>query len=88
MRGHVGGLLHLVVEEAAEPAGGGDQGPQNLPQAPQQQPSAPQSAPVQGQAMSREQAERILGALDQVARLDQQRQRRVRVVSERRGKDW
>jgi Ca-activated chloride channel homolog len=69
-------------------AGSGQSPPQNQPQAPQQRSTSPQSAPVQGQAMSREQAERILGALDQVARLDQQRRRRVRVVSERAGKDW
>jgi Ca-activated chloride channel family protein len=70
-----------------DPQRGGPQ-PQDLPQAPQPQRTQPQTAPVQGQAMTREQADRILGALDQMARLDQQRQRRVRVVQERRGKDW
>jgi hypothetical protein len=38
--------------------------------------------------MSRSQAEQILNALEEMARMDQQRQHRVRVQQEKRGKDW
>jgi len=38
--------------------------------------------------MTREQAEQLLGALQELARSDQQRQHRVRVMREKRGRDW
>jgi Ca-activated chloride channel family protein len=73
---------------------------QPQPQQPQQQPSAqqpqPQGAPQQpeqgppqrGQRMDRQQAERLLGSLEELERLEQQRLRKVRVMRERRGRDW
>lgn len=70
------------------PGGPQPQGPpQSQPQQPQpqmQQPAPPQS----GQGMDRAQAERLLGALEELQRLERQRQQRVRVVQEKRGKDW
>jgi hypothetical protein len=38
--------------------------------------------------MTRAQAEQILDALQEMQRMEQQRQRRVRVLQERRGRDW
>jgi hypothetical protein len=38
--------------------------------------------------MSRAEAERLLGALEDQSRAEQQRQRKVRVMTERRGRDW
>ena len=38
--------------------------------------------------MDRAQADRLLGALDELQRLERQRRRPVQVVQERRGKDW
>ena len=46
----------------------------------------PQPPPQQG--MERAQAEQILNALEELQRMDQQRQRKVRVLKERRGRDW
>ena len=78
------------------PAAGGSGGggtPQALPQA---QPRSPQ--PVAGGeeqtstgaagGMSRLQAEQLLNALEELARVDQQRQRKVRAAQEKRGRDW
>jgi len=57
--------------------------------APQQQPQNPggQPPPTPG-AMTRAQAEQLLGALQDLQRAEQQKKRKVRVMSERRGKDW
>jgi hypothetical protein len=38
--------------------------------------------------MDRRTAEQLLGSLTELERLEQQRLRKVRVVRERRGKDW
>jgi hypothetical protein len=38
--------------------------------------------------MSRAQAEQLLGALQELARADQQRRRKVSAVQERQGRDW
>jgi hypothetical protein len=38
--------------------------------------------------MTRNQADRLLNALQDLARADQQRQRKVQVVKERQGRDW
>jgi len=38
--------------------------------------------------MNREQAERLLGALQDLERAEQQRRRQVRVTRERHGRDW
>jgi hypothetical protein len=38
--------------------------------------------------MDRAQAEQLLDALAEQARLDQQRRQRVRVMREKRGRDW
>jgi tetratricopeptide (TPR) repeat protein len=62
--------------------------PQNTPP---QNPGGGQQKPQGGsspQQMSREQADQLLGALQELARADQQRQRKVRVLRERHGKDW
>ena len=57
-----------------------------------QQPPQPQNGPSQRnepqRGMTREQADRILGSLEQLERLEQQRVRQVRVMREKRGKDW
>src|SRR5262249_5495986 len=64
--------------------------PQNAPNPPQN-PGGSQQKPQGGsspQQMSREQADQLLGALQELARADQQRQRKVGVLREGRGKDW
>jgi Ca-activated chloride channel family protein len=71
--------------------GGGGQGqpqPNPTPQAPspQQQNQGPPPTPREG--MDRRQAEQILGSLQELERLEQQRLRQVRVMRERRGRDW
>ena len=45
-------------------------------------------APGMQQPMTREQAERLLGSLGDLERLEQQNKRRSRVQREKRGKDW
>jgi len=73
-------------EGPAQPTPGAPQ-----PQAPQQQPAQMQQGappPQAGQGMDRAQAERLLGALEELQRLERQRQQRVRVMQEKRGKDW
>jgi Ca-activated chloride channel family protein len=83
------------------PSGGGGGGtggggaPQPRPSAPQPNP-APQTntpapstpTPTSSGAMTREQADQLLNALQEMARADQQRHRNVRAVNERRGRDW
>jgi len=54
-------------------------------QSPQPQ---PQAAPIHPGAMDRRTAEQLLGSLSELERLEQQRLRKVRVVRERRGRDW
>lgn len=72
--------------------GSGAQPPQPLPSAPRPQPPGPSPqhppAPRQGEHMDRAQAERILDALQDLARSEQQRRRQVRVIQEKRGRDW
>lgn len=73
-------------QPAANPPGAA-----SLPQAPRPAPSALQSAvaaAAAGQGMSRAQAEQLLDALAAQARIDLERQHRVRVMSDKRGKDW
>ena len=81
------------------PGGGGGTGnPQPRPgpagsTAPQPQPAAPAAgAPTptmqRSGRMDRQQAERLLGALQDLERLEQQRRRQVRVTRERHGRDW
>jgi Ca-activated chloride channel family protein len=76
----------------SQPSPGGQQ-----PQPQQQRPSpgqppqsqtTPQQRPQPQRGMTREQADRILGSLEQLERLEQQRVRQVRVMREKRGKDW
>jgi hypothetical protein len=38
--------------------------------------------------MTREQADRLLNALEEMARSEQQQHRNVHAVQERRGRDW
>lgn len=72
------------------------QGQPDQQQPPQQQQNAPdrstpaESPPAPGmkQAMSREQAEQLLGSLGDLERIEKQDRRRSRVTRERRGKDW
>jgi len=63
----------------------GQQQPQPAPQ-PQQAPPQPSSAQQQG--MTKEQAERLLNALQELARSEQQKRQPVRAVQEKRGRDW
>jgi len=60
--------------------------PPNAQQAPQPQPQISPSPGPRG--MDRRTAEQLLGSLNELERLEQQRLRKVRVVRERRGKDW
>lgn len=53
---------------------------------PQQQQQDPQPRP--SRQMTPQQAEQILDALQELQRMEQQRQRKVRVLQERRGRDW
>ncbi len=64
--------------------------PQSNPgQAPAPSPEPqPEGAPQPRQGMGRAQAEQILDALQEMQRMDQQRQHKVRVLKERRGRDW
>jgi Ca-activated chloride channel family protein len=55
---------------------------------PQPSPQDQRNSPSGGQGMSRAQAEQLLGALQDLQRAEQQRQRKVRVMREQRGKDW
>ena len=64
-----------------QPPGGPQKGaPRQSP--PQQDPSG--GAP----GMTRDQAERLLGSLDELERLEKQRARQTKVTRERKGKDW
>jgi len=66
------------------------------PDSPGQPPPDPQSGgaprPAPGtageQGMTREQAQQLLGALEEMQRSERQRQQKVRVLRDRRGKDW
>jgi len=62
-------------------------GPPQPQTSPPQQPN-PSPSPQIGQHLDREQAERILASLEQLERREQQRIRQVRVMREKRGKDW
>ncbi len=80
--------------------GGGGGAPKPQPQQPNPQPQqpSPQPSPTPpssppppsggGGSMTREQADRLLNALQEMARADQQKRRNVRPVTEKRGKDW
>jgi Ca-activated chloride channel homolog len=59
------------------------------PPAPQPPAPQPQGSPSPGpEGMDRRTAEQLLGSLSELERLEQQRLRKVRVVRERRGRDW
>jgi Ca-activated chloride channel family protein len=75
----------------------GGQGAPPPPTAPQGQQGQSAQSPPQGQpqsvpgtapGMTREQAERLLGSLDELERLEKRRSRQVRAMRERKGKDW
>jgi Ca-activated chloride channel homolog len=75
--------------------GGGGQQPQPQPQqrSPGQQPAPqpganPKTESAAGGHMNRSEAERILDALQELSRAEQQRQRRVRVTRDKQGRDW
>jgi tetratricopeptide (TPR) repeat protein len=56
---------------------------------PQPAPAQPTPAPPEvGRGLDRQQAEQLLGSLQELERLEQQRMRKVRVMRERRGRDW
>lgn len=61
-------------------------GPSSIPQGSSQQQPQPGSGGAPG--MSRQQAEQLLGSLQELERLERQRGQRVRVARERHGKDW
>jgi Ca-activated chloride channel family protein len=69
-----------------QPGPAGTATPPSSPGPPQ--PGAPAPGMQRSGRMDREQAERLLGALQDLERLEQQRRRQVRAVRERRGKDW
>jgi Ca-activated chloride channel family protein len=66
------------------PPPSGGQTPRPAPQGPA--PPSPSGEP--GSRMTRQQAEQILNALQDLSKSQEQRQRRVRVLRERRGRDW
>ena len=73
-------------QQGPSPPSNGPQSPQAPPQSGSQSQSPP--PPRGSDGMTRQQAEQLLGALQDLARVDEQRQRRVRVMRERRGRDW
>ncbi len=91
-----GGQQDQSAGASATPKSGdqGSQQPQQQPaqaprNAPPPSPSPPTpGAPGQSQRMDRAQADRLLNALQDLARLEQQRRHPVPVTRERRGKDW
>jgi Ca-activated chloride channel family protein len=70
---------------AQQPQQGGNQAPNPPPQA---GPSLQQQPSGGAGTMTRQQAEQLLGALQEVERAERQRQQRLRVTKEKRGKDW
>jgi Ca-activated chloride channel family protein len=71
--------------------GQGQPPPQPSPQQPQGAPSnaQPQSAqPGGAPGMTKEQAEKLLGSLEELERLEKQKAKQVHVMRERKGKDW
>lgn len=71
----------------------GDRGPSPNPAPgpapPAPGPQTPQAPPPEiGHGMNRQQAEQLLGSLSELERLERQRLRQVRVMRERRGRDW
>src|SRR5262245_32488736 len=71
-----------------QPQGGGNQNPQTGNPPPTPSPQTPPPPPEMGRGLDRRQAEQLLGSLQELERLEQQRMRKVRVMRERRGKDW
>jgi Ca-activated chloride channel family protein len=69
-----------------QPNPGANQTPNPAPQTGPSQSGPPPPSGAGG--MTKAQAEQLLGALQELARADQQRQHRVRVMREKRGKDW
>jgi Ca-activated chloride channel family protein len=79
--------------QPSEPsAGSGSPPPPRSPDSPAPSPPGPGTPPPQTgsgpQSMSRQQAEQLLSALQEMQRAEQQRQQKVRVLRERRGRDW
>ncbi len=64
------------------------QQPQPAPKAPAQQGPNPQNQNAQGGGMTKEQADRLLNALQDLSRSVQQKRQTVRAAGERKGKDW
>lgn len=80
--------------QAAQPSAGGGKQPQPkagspppTPQ-PQQNPAAPDMGPGGAAGMTRQQAEALLGSLQELERIERQRAQRARGGRDRRGKDW
>ena len=67
-----------------------NQQPSPAPSAPPPSPQPTQQPPPpqMGRGLNRMQAEQLLGSLQELERLEQQRMRQVRVMRERRGRDW
>jgi Ca-activated chloride channel homolog len=71
---------------AQQPSQNGGQPPTPAPQTgPSQGTPPPQGG---GGAMTREQADQLLGALKEVERSERQRQQKLRVLKEKKGRDW
>ena len=71
---------------APQPSQNGGQPPTPAPQTgPSQGTPPPQGG---GGALTREQADQLLGALKEVERSERQRQQKLRVLKEKKGKDW
>ncbi len=64
------------------------QNPQPNPNAAPQPQEGEQPQPRPQQGMERAQADQILNALEELQRMEQQNKRKVRVMKERRGRDW
>ncbi len=81
-------------QQSQQPEPQGGQGQQGQPPSPQgaPPPGAPQNPPPPSQGgapgMTREQAEKLLGSLEELERMERQRARQARVTRERKGKDW
>jgi Ca-activated chloride channel family protein len=76
-------------QTGGQPQPSGGQGAPQPP--PQPQPSQNQQRPTANtpqEGMTRERAEQLLGSLEELERLEHQRMNKVRVMRERRGRDW
>jgi len=80
---------HQPPQTGGQPQPSGGQGAPQQPPQPQPSQSTQRPTPTSPQeGMTRERAEQLLGSLEELERLEHQRMNKVRVMRERRGRDW